>query len=337
MCCGSCKRESMISFALGQIICLFITGTGVFSTVLASGGVNIPTVQSSLNYILLTGHLIIAFPRARKEGLAVPAWQYLLWALVDVEANFCVVLAYQYTSITSVALLDCFTIPVAMFLSRVVIGAEYSKAHVAACGVCIFGLVLTVVSDNLQNNDSSPAPNGPAWFGDVLVLIGATLYGTSNVVQEWILKGSGRRCEALGMLGLWGSVISVIQALILERAAFATCDWTPELLLSLFGFQLCLFAMYVLTSSFLMMADATLFNLSLLTSDVYSVIYAWGAQGQRPTWVYAAAFSTTISGIALYHTRPPPTRREDREEFLAPGSHSFLEDGGRIGAAAGGA
>lgn len=44
---------------------------------------------------------------------------YLLLAFLDVEANFLVTKAYQYTSITSVTLLDCFTIPAVMVLSWV--------------------------------------------------------------------------------------------------------------------------------------------------------------------------------------------------------------------------
>lgn len=45
-------------------------------------------------------------------------WRYALLSIADVEANYFVVLAYQYTSITSVMLIDCFTIPCVMLLSR---------------------------------------------------------------------------------------------------------------------------------------------------------------------------------------------------------------------------
>eukprot|EP01032_Pedospumella_encystans_P033469 gene33469-37825_t len=41
-------------------------------------------------------------------------WWYVFAAILDVEANYLVLLAYNYTTITSVMLLDCFTIPVAM-------------------------------------------------------------------------------------------------------------------------------------------------------------------------------------------------------------------------------
>mmetsp|Transcript_76508 Transcript_76508/g.140029 ORF Transcript_76508/g.140029 Transcript_76508/m.140029 type:complete len:340 (-) Transcript_76508:50-1069(-) len=293
------------SLALGQAISVLITGTGIFSTELANYRVNVPVLQSSLNYVLLSAHILWELPRIARAGLTLPAWRYALWALVDVEANALVVWAYQYTSIASVMLLDCFTIPCAMILSRCALGARYTKFHIIACLLCTAGLVLTVSSD-VQSKGSGPSPHGPAWLGDVLVLCGAALYGVSNVLQEAILKGLHQRCEALGMLGVFGSLISGVQAFTTERAAVATAAWTLPALFYLLGFQLCLFSMYVLTSVFLLGADAALFNLSLLTSDVYSVLFSWLVQHQKFSWVYGAAFTTTVTGLVLYHRQPPP-------------------------------
>lgn len=70
------------------------------------------------------------------------------------------------------------------------------------------------------------------------------------------------------------------------------------------GYQLCLYAMYVLTSRFLLASDATLFNLSMLTSDVYSVLFAWKVEGQHLSRTYAAAFAATMSGVVIYNAQP---------------------------------
>jgi hypothetical protein len=56
--------------------------------------------------------------------LQIPWWQYALLAVADVEGNFLVVSAYKYTSISSAMLLDCFTIPVVMLLSSIVLHAK---------------------------------------------------------------------------------------------------------------------------------------------------------------------------------------------------------------------
>ncbi len=47
-------------------------------------------------------------------------------------------------------------------------------------------------------------------LGDGLVLVSATLYAISNVCQEYTVKNLSR-VEFLGMVGLFGSIISAIQ------------------------------------------------------------------------------------------------------------------------------
>lgn len=47
-------------------------------------------------------------------------------------------------------------------------------------------------------------------LGDCLVLISATLYAVSNVCQEYTVKNLSR-VEFLGMVGLFGTIISTIQ------------------------------------------------------------------------------------------------------------------------------
>lgn len=41
-------------------------------------------------------------------------WKYFILAFIDVQANYLIVYAYQFTNIASIQLLDCFTIPVVM-------------------------------------------------------------------------------------------------------------------------------------------------------------------------------------------------------------------------------
>jgi hypothetical protein len=63
-------------------------------------------------------------------------WKYALLAVADVEANYFVVKAYSYTSITSVMLLDCFTIPCVMVLSYFFLKAKARGPFVAFPGTC---------------------------------------------------------------------------------------------------------------------------------------------------------------------------------------------------------
>ena len=63
------------------------------------------------------------------KGGSMSRWWYVLAAFVDFEANFLVISAFNYTSFTSVALLDCFTIPSAMGLSYFFLGCRCVIFH----------------------------------------------------------------------------------------------------------------------------------------------------------------------------------------------------------------
>ena len=208
-------------------------------------------------------------------------WKYLLLSLVDVEANYTVVKAYQYTTLTSIQvsnvyvhvsvcvcvylcvcicvclcvcvgllilllclsvsvlaypLLDCFVIPVLMILSWFFLKTRYRPLHYVSVCVCLLGVGAMVGADLLAGRDQGSSknpvnsPSNHLWvrcewvavtcllsvpasnilLGDGLVLVSATLYAVSNVCQEYTVKNLSRE-EFLGMVGLFGTLISGIQ------------------------------------------------------------------------------------------------------------------------------
>lgn len=58
-----------------------------------------------------------------------------------------VVKAYQYTSLTSVMLLDCWAIPCVMFLTWILLKTQYGIKKFIGVAICVAGLVLDVFSD----------------------------------------------------------------------------------------------------------------------------------------------------------------------------------------------
>jgi solute carrier family 35 protein F1/2 len=137
------KRDELFEFGIGlrlplalrvfgvtgSTIALLIAGTGVSSSFLVEWGVSVPTTQSALNYALLS--VTYLGYRAATRGwrsltrLRLAWWRYALLGTLDVEANFLIVLAYRYTSITSVMLIDAWTIPCVMALSWWFLGARF--------------------------------------------------------------------------------------------------------------------------------------------------------------------------------------------------------------------
>jgi solute carrier family 35 protein F1/2 len=215
---------------------------------------------------------------------------------VDVEANYVVVRAYEYTSITSVMLLDCWTIPCVLFLTWIFLKTKYKLGQFIGVGVCVAGLVLVVFSDvHASDRERGSKPI----LGDMLVLGGSMLYAISNVSEEFFVKNVDR-IELMAMLGTFGALIGACQVGVFERNALRSIHWNAHAALPFFGYAVALFAFYVLVPILLKMSGAALLNISLLTSDMWAVLIRIFAYDQKVDWLYFLAFGAVAVGIIIY-------------------------------------
>lgn len=244
---------------------------------------------------------------------------YVLAAALDVEANFLVLEAYNYTSITSVMLLDCFTIPCAMILSYTFLGCTYTWKHSLGIAICLSGLSCIILNDYFQYNQNggSSADGANPVIGDILCLSGAVLYASSNVLQEKLVKYNDR-FEFLGHLGCFGLVIAGVQMCFIDLPKMRIATYSMRTIFSILGFVGCLFLMYINTSAFLQASDAIVFNLSLLTSDVYAVIFSYFFYGYWVSWLYLASFLLVMTGLIIYHSEKPPNLTDASSGYDSP-------------------
>jgi solute carrier family 35 protein F1/2 len=140
--------------------------------------------------------------------LKTRGWNYILIAVADVEGNYVMVLAYHYTSLTSVQILDSFAIIGVMILSWRLLKVGYKLFHYIGVVTCLAGSISLIFAD-AESTSSPESASNPA-LGDVLVLFGATLLSISNVGQEYLVKKFDW-IEFVGMIGILGSLISGIQ------------------------------------------------------------------------------------------------------------------------------
>ena len=228
-----------------------------------------------------------------------------------------IIQAYNYTSITSVMLLDCFTIPCAMLLSYTFLRCRYTSRHLAGIACCLLGLALIIYGDITDTGSAGARSPTDVLYGDLLCLCGAALYGCSNVLQEFIVKFHDRS-EFIGCLGVFGFIIATFQFCILELSSLQQA-WplSGAAYLYIVGFVGCLFMMYTNTSAFLQDGDSILFNLGLLTSDVYAVVFSYFFYGSLVHWQYFAAFAMVALGLLVYYSERWAMARGD-EESLRP-------------------
>ncbi|KAK7394121.1 hypothetical protein VNO78_14640 [Psophocarpus tetragonolobus] len=290
------SRNTLIGLCLGQFLSLLITSTAFTSSQLAKKGINAPTSQSFLNYVflaLLYGAILLLYTR---KPLKAKWYYYVILGFVDVEANFLVVKAYQYTSLTSVMLLDCWAIPSVMLLTWLFLKTKYRLKKITGVLVCVAGLVLVVFSD-VHAADRAGGTNPRK--GDLLVIAAATLYAITNVTQEFLVKNADR-VELMAMLGLFAAIISAIQISILERNELKSIHWSAEAALPFVGFSVAMFMFYSLVPILLKINGSTMLNLSLLTSDMWAVLIRIFAYHEKIDWMYFVAFGAVTIGLIIY-------------------------------------
>ena len=285
-------------YVQGQIISIFLASAGIFASLLSQSNANFPLFMSFLLYAALSIYFIHRICKAQSISFSHPWYLYFIIAVVDVEANYVMILAYNYTSMTSIALLDCFAIPCVVCLSYVFLTARYVMAHYIGATIAIIGMICTVLSDTIVSSSAEvDYPN--ALIGDMMVLLGASLYACSNVLQEKLVK-DGDNYEYLGLLGVFGAGITLVQGLVLDLLSFLQCTWTWPTVLYLLGFSGMLVVMYTRTSIFLRDNDAFVFNLSLLTSGVYAV----RAVGCCPSMSFVVC-DRSVPSLSLLRYRTP--------------------------------
>ncbi|XP_021764757.1 solute carrier family 35 member F2-like isoform X2 [Chenopodium quinoa] len=275
-CCNWLKNhESLCSVLftlfLGQIISFTLATTSFAASYLATRGVDAPVTQSFFTYLGLTS-IYGSIMLFRRKKLLVPWYYYALLAFVDVQGNFLCIKAFQYTSITSVTLFDCWTIVWVMILTWVFLGTRYNVWQYIGAATCVVGLCFALLSDARIGGGGGSRP----LFGDFLVTVATLFYALSNVGEEFCVKQKDI-VEVISMLGVFGMLILVF-------AGFAVGT--------------CLF--YSLLPLILKLSGATLFNLSILTSDMWAVIIRILFYHEEVNWLYYVSFAIVVMGLVIY-------------------------------------
>lgn len=288
--------------AVGQLLSLCITGTNTFTSFLAGANTIIPAFQTLFNYALLA---IIWVPimlhqhGARKCGAIVlrDGWKYFILSFLDVEGNYFTVLAYNDTNILSAQLINFWSIVCVVTLSFFVLRVRYRALQVAGILLCCGGMGVLLASDHITGSNGGEGRN--MLRGDLFALLGATLYGVSNVFEEWFVS-KRPVYEVLSFLGVFGVCINGVQAAIFDRHAFEGATWNGQVAGWLVGYTLCLCIFYSLAPLILRMGSAAVFDVNLLTANFWGVIIGTRVFGYVVHWMYPIAFVLIIIGLVVY-------------------------------------
>jgi solute carrier family 35 protein F1/2 len=295
-------RDFWLIIAVGQILSLCITATNTFTSFLASVNTNIPAFQTLFNYALLT---LIWLPiTLHKHGwrkllsiLVRDGWKYFILSFLDVEGNYFTVLAYGYTNILSAQLINFWSIVCVVVLSFFILKVRYRLVQVTGILLCCGGMGLLLASDHITGSNGGPGRD--MLKGDLFALLGATLYGVSNVFEEWFVS-KRPVYEVLSFLGVFGVCINGVQAGIFDRHAFEGATWDSRVAGWLVGYTLCLCLFYSMVPLVLRMGSAAVFDVNLLTANFWGVIIGTRVFGYMVHWMYPIAFVLIICGLVVY-------------------------------------
>lgn len=301
-----------------------------------------------------------------------PWWIYAGFAFISVEGSYVAFLAYKYTTLPSASLLDNVNIIAAMLGSRLLLGRRYTKYHILGALVCCVGVAINIISD-VEKSSENPIDTDDEnekiqmeeypkrLLGDILALIGGVLFGMIDVLIEKVVKEDVSVDEYLGATGFFGFFFAAIQAFILETkelnkffapnsddamnaqevyetyddpfAAPRACPRNNAVIL-LIAYVLCAYLFQSCMGRFLAVSESALFTLSILTADLWGVIFTVVTQHVPPPLLFYLAFILVLIGVIIYEMVPSPLEEEGKEDTgiqmtdsrLTFGSHSVNRD-----------
>lgn len=322
------SRNKWLVLLFGQLIALVAASQNAASFTLEYGmGKVFPCFLMLHTYIVLSIHLWFMDPPKVEESFRVPMtsirirtpwWYCLFLSILDVTPNYLTLLSLKHTTLTSSTLLGSLTAPSIMLSCHLLLRKTYRPAHCLGALLCISGGLLTVWTDlatsSNESNQSNLHPH--SYFGDILAVTAAILYGIGDAVGEFWCKHVDRK-EYLGMIGFFGAIFCCILVLFTERDEVVNlfqdrANLYPALgVLALYVPTLVLY--YVLASVFLVSSDATLLNLSLQSSNLWAICFSVLAFQEAPSSLFYTALVLVVSGVFVYELLGNSSSDEKKE------------------------
>ncbi|KAG6909034.1 hypothetical protein DXG01_002308 [Tephrocybe rancida] len=186
--------------------------------------------------------------------------------------------------------------------------------------ICVAGLGLLVVSDQITDKDWTALNRAK---GDGFMIAGATLYGITNATEEFFVR-KRPLYEVVGQLGLYGTLINGVQAAGLEHGAMKLASWNSMTIGLLVAYTSAMFILYTVAPMLYRLASSTYYNLSLLSSDFWGLLFGLFLYHYHPYWLYFIAFAVIISGLVTYFWYSTP----EEQGTLNPVAPSYVNKRG---------
>ncbi|RPA81206.1 DUF914-domain-containing protein [Ascobolus immersus RN42] len=286
---------------VGQMCAACTVSSSTFTTLLQQHGASLPAFQNFPNYFLMNlvygGYTIYKYGWKKWARMIwTDGWKYLIFSFFDVQGNYFVVLAYQYTTLLSGQLISFWAIVLVVIISFFVLKVRYHWSQIVGILICCGGMGVLIYNDNMGGSGHGVNE----LKGDMFMLVSASCYGLSNVLEEFLVSKKPLY-EVIGQIGFWGMIINGTQTAIFDRKAFSTINWDGKTGGYIIGYSLSLFIFYTLVPILLRMASAAFLNISLLTANFWIVVIGTRLFNFKLGRLYPAAFVMIMVGLLIYY------------------------------------
>ena len=99
-------------------------------------------------------------------------------------------------------------------------------------------------------------------------------------------------------------MINAIQGASLERHLFSESTWNGATVGFLIAYTCAMLFLYTLAPILFRLSSSPFYNISILTSDFWGLLFGLGLFGYKPYWLYFIAFALIIVGLLIYFVHP---------------------------------
>ncbi|EAY13392.1 solute carrier protein, putative [Trichomonas vaginalis G3] len=260
----------------------------------------LPFLALCLNYFFIFITNIWWWPKTQ-----TPWWIQVLVALCCFGGDVVGIFAYDYTSLASAMLLSTTVIfwiaPLAFFVFHRKINWWQFLAMILA----VVGVSMVMVAQGVE---------GSRLKGNLLALLSAVFYACSTVLQEKLVKDESVHTYLLS-ISTPDFPLTGILAGALEWKQIRDYSWDAKGACLLFGYSIVLSIYYMVCPVVMQHSNATVMNISLLTSNFYSLFIDIFAFKSKASWIYLVGFVCIPAAILLYVlTEPKPGQQEVKPE-----------------------
>lgn len=282
-----------------QVDSVFLCGIGTLVSFLAAN------YEKSLpNLMVGIGYLLLILTSCWKQVKTDMPWRwFLLVSLLLFVGDYTAIQAYNHTSLSSALMFLTTVILWVAPISYFVFGRKYTWKQVLSFFIALGGIALIFVADGTAGNK---------WLGNIYALVSALCYAIGTVVQEALVHN-----ESVMLYVFRFSCGAFPCALILccatEWKDIRDYNWTWQSISMILAYSIILAFLNYLAPYVMQFSTATTCNLSLLTTNFFSLFVSIWLFNMKSSWVYYVGFVCIPIAIVLFNLGGDPNGERNDE------------------------